>query len=64
MRTVPLSETSATECQMRTPTGGLYSGLLETQQEGSWSVWANRHPDHHFVSHFGVKIGGMQYEGR
>lgn len=64
MRTVPLFETSTTEYHTPTPTGGLYSGFLETQQEGNRSVWANRHPDHHFLSHLGVKIGGMKYEGR
>lgn len=63
MRTVPLFETSTTERQTRTPTGGLYSGFLQTQQEGNWLVWANRHPDHRFLSHLGEKIG-EKYDGR
>lgn len=62
MRTVPLFETSTTEYQNRTPTGGLYLMFLEAQQEGNWSAWANRHPDHHFLAHLGVKIRGVKYE--
>lgn len=64
MTTVPLFETSPTEHQTRTPTGGLHSGFLQTQQEGNWSAWANRHPDHCFLSHLGEKIEGKKYDGR